>query len=126
MSAEPCIRIRVQVGDLPLFGPGKAALLTAIAEVGSIAGAARSLGMSYRRAWLLVDAMNRNFCDPLVTATPGGRGVGGARITELGHRVLAIYKAVETDAAIAAQTSLAAFEQLLARDPGPGVADDSE
>ena len=70
MNTEARIRIRVQLGDLPLFGPGKAALLTAIDEVGSIAGAARALGMSYRRAWLLVDSMNQNFTGPLVAASP--------------------------------------------------------
>ncbi len=126
MTAAPKIRIRVQVGDQPLFGPGKAALLTAISDIGSIAGAARSLGMSYRRAWLLVDAMNRNFIGPLVTATPGGRGVGGAHITDLGRQVLTAYHAVEDDAAQAAGKPLAALERLIAPDPGPVVADEPE
>ncbi len=119
MTAEPRLRIRVQLGDSPLFGPGKAALLDTIGEVGSIAGAARALGMSYRRAWLLVDSMNRNFTHPLVRAHPGGRGVGGARVTELGRRVLRAYHAVEADAARAASRSLADFQNMIAADPGP-------
>ncbi len=126
MTTAPRIRIRVQLGDLPLFGPGKAALLGAIAEAGSIAGAARTLGMSYRRAWLLVDSMNRNFTGPLVTASPGGRGVGGARVTELGRRVLAAYQAVEADAARAAGRSLADLQTMIAADPGPSVAGEPE
>jgi len=126
VTTEPRIRIRVQLGDLPLFGPGKAALLGAIADAGSIAGAARNLGMSYRRAWLLVDSMNRNFTGPLVTASPGGRGVGGARVTELGRRVLAAYQAVEADAARAAGRSLTDLQTMIAADPGPSVAGEPE
>ena len=126
MNTEARIRIRVQLGDLPLFGPGKAALLTAIDEVGSIAGAARALGMSYRRAWLLVDSMNRNFTGPLVAASPGGRGVGGSRVTDLGRRVLAAYHAVEIDAARAAGKPLADLQAMVAPEPGPSVAGEPE
>lgn len=115
----PGIRIRVQLGDWPLFGPGKAALLAAIEEAGSISGAARLLGMSYRRAWDLVDSMNRNFREPLVHASPGGRGVGGARVTPLGRDALAAYREVEADARRAVGPSLARLEGMLAADPGP-------
>ncbi len=126
MTSEPRLRIRVQLGDLPLFGPGKAALLSEIGEAGSIAGAARALGMSYRRAWLLVDSMNRNFARPLVTAHPGGRGVGGAKVTDLGQRVLAAYQAVEADASRAVRRPLADFQAMVARHPGPSVSGEPE
>ncbi|WP_305098028.1 winged helix-turn-helix domain-containing protein [Croceibacterium aestuarii] len=72
------------------MGPGKAALLQAIDETGSISAAARTLGMSYRRAWLLVDTMNRCFDSPLVESTAGS----GARVTEAGAAALADYLAL--------------------------------
>ncbi len=115
MTTTPRIRIRVQLGDQPLFGPGKASLLKAIAEAGSISGAARQIGMSYRRAWLLVDSMNRNFVAPLVEATSGGGG--GARITPLGEEVLTAYHEVEERAHRAAGDSLSRLERLLSDNP---------
>jgi molybdate transport system regulatory protein len=72
------------------MGPGKAAMLEAIAATGSISAAARALGMSYRRAWLLVDTMNRCFAEPLVETTAGA----GARVTEPGTAALADYRAL--------------------------------
>lgn len=75
------------------FGPGKAALLDAIAAHGSISGAARAMGLSYRRAWLMVDLMNRRFADPLILTVAGGRG--GATITPAGMAALAAYRALE-------------------------------
>ena len=76
------------------MGPGKADLLEAIGRIGSISGAARALGMSYRRAWVLVDTMNRCFAQPLVDAQPGGGGRAGARLTSTGERALAAYRAL--------------------------------
>jgi len=73
------------------MGPGKADLLEAIAENGSISGAARAMGMSYRRAWLLVDAMNRCWKSPLVLTLPGA---GGARLSETGKDVLELYRSL--------------------------------
>jgi molybdate transport system regulatory protein len=75
------------------LGPGKAELLRRIAETGSITAAAKAMGMSYRRAWLLVDTMNRCFRAPLVAARPG-RGSGGARVTRDGERILDLYEAL--------------------------------
>lgn len=98
------IRIRVLVGDTIAFGPGKASLLDAIAATGSISAAARAIGMSYRRAWMLVEQMNRCFSLPLVvTATGGARG-GGAQVTPLALEVVTRYRAMQrqADAAIAA------------------------
>ena len=86
-------RLRVYVGERRALGPGKADLLSAIASAGSLAGAARSLGMSYMRAWRLMREMNELFRRPLVEVHPGARG--GARLTAEGERVLELYRAME-------------------------------
>jgi molybdate transport system regulatory protein len=70
------------------IGPGKAALLESIRDTGSISAAARDMGMSYKRAWLLLDSMNQAFTEPVVTAAPGGAGGGGAALTAFGAEVL--------------------------------------
>lgn len=77
------------------MGPGKADLLDAIGREGSISGAGRAMKMSYRRAWLLVDTMNRCFAAPLVETHPGSSKGGGARITPFGEQILADYRAVQ-------------------------------
>jgi molybdate transport system regulatory protein len=77
------------------IGPGKAELLAAIAATGSISESARRLGMSYRRAWLLVDTMNRCFREPVVASATGGAGGGGARVTAFGERVLSAYRSMQ-------------------------------
>src|SRR5207248_9010387 len=94
-------RIRILLGSSIAIGPGKAALLQAIGDTGSIAAAGRRMGMSYRRAWVLVKTMNACFREPLVEAAKGGIGGGGARLTATGERVLALYRAVEDHAASA-------------------------
>jgi molybdate transport system regulatory protein len=68
------------------IGPGKAKLLESIRDSGSISAAARDMGMSYKRAWMLLDSINRAFTEPVVTAAPGGAGGGGARLTPFGDR----------------------------------------
>lgn len=101
---DPRLKIKAQVlaGDDYAIGPGKAALLEAIAASGSISAAGRALGMSYRRAWLLVDSMNRHWRSPLVITAHGGRQGGGAALTDFGARVLANYRALEMALAEAA------------------------
>ena len=91
------LKLKAQLfcGDEPAMGPGKADLLEAIEATGSISAAARQLGMSYRRAWLLVDSMNRCWADALVSASVGGGSSRGARLTEAGREVLAQYRALE-------------------------------
>ena len=86
--------LRLYFGDL-VFGPGKADLLQAISEEGSISAAGRRMGMSYRRAWSLVEDMNEHFTAPLVDSSRGGPGGGGAALTDLGRAVLADYRALE-------------------------------
>ena len=92
------------------MGPGKADLLDAIGREGSISGGARALGMSYRRAWLLVDEMNRCFEGKLVETLAGGGRERGARLTATGREVLDAYRGVEADAARAVEG--AAFARL--------------
>lgn len=89
------IRIRIYCGHEIAMGPGKADLLEAIREHGSISAAGRAMDMSYRRAWLLVDAMNRCWNEPLVATSPGSAHGGGARLTPLGESVLGHYRALQ-------------------------------
>ena len=88
------LKLQLYCGDEIAMGPGKADLLEAIARTGSISAAGRDLGMSYRRAWLLVDTMNRCFVKPLVETHPGGGKNAGARVTQDGERALAAYRAL--------------------------------
>ncbi|MGB8628952.1 MAG: winged helix-turn-helix domain-containing protein, partial [Xanthobacteraceae bacterium] len=90
--ASPRLSIRIDLASGGRIGPGKIALLEAIRSTGSISAGARSLGMSYRRAWLLVDEVNRTLREPAVTAETGGRRGGGAVLTPVGERVIALYR----------------------------------
>lgn len=116
-KAVPAVRVRLLYGaEIPL-GPGKADLLEAIIATGSISAAARRMGMSYRRAWLLVDTMNRCFDEPLVTAATGGSGGGRAQVTELGSAILKRYRGMERKALRAVAADVAAFTDLMLRRP---------
>ena len=99
------------------IGPGKADLLDAIAATGSISESARRMGMSYRRAWLLVDTMNRCFREPVVASAAGGSGGGGARLTPFGRRVLDRFRAMEARVDRALGRDLDRFAELLADRP---------
>jgi molybdate transport system regulatory protein len=83
------------------MGPGKAELVERIGQTGSISAAARAMGMSYRRAWQLVEALNRDFRQPLVATAIGGVRGGGARVTPFGRRIVALYRAMESKASAA-------------------------
>ena len=102
-------------GEDIAFGPGKAELLLAIVETGSISAAARKMGMSYRRAWLLVDTMNRCFKSPLVASSAGGSQGGGASITALGEEVLAHYQSLQNDIDAVAIAHIKALQKHLAK-----------
>jgi molybdate transport system regulatory protein len=106
--------IRILFGASTSLGPGKIALLEAIARCGSISAAAREMGMSYRRAWLLVEAMNQAFQQPLVQAAVGGKRGGGAVLTPFGLDLLSRYRQIEAKAAKAVGSDLAALQQFLA------------
>ncbi|MCJ2062182.1 winged helix-turn-helix domain-containing protein [Methylobacterium sp. J-088] len=89
------LSIRIDVGPGNRIGPGKVQLLEMIAEHGSISAAGRALGMSYRRAWLLIEAMNGGFGRPVVEAQIGGKAGGGARLSAFGADLIAHYRAIE-------------------------------
>ena len=112
------LHVRVVLGGEVALGPGKAELLEGIAETGSIAAAGRRMGMSYKRAWTLVEAMNAMFAAPLVDAVKGGAGGGGASLTPLGSRIVAAYRRVEERAAAACAAELATMQHALRR-PDP-------
>lgn len=96
------LKAQVLLDGIPAMGPGKADLLEAIDRTGSISGAGRALGMSYRRAWVLVDEMNRCWRERLVDAQSGGGARSGARLTVQGRRVLDAYRGLEARLADAA------------------------
>jgi len=114
MKLRSEFRLRIRRGDDIAVGPGKIDLLEAIDTAGSITAAARSLGMSYRRAWLLVDTMNRCFRTPVVEAEAGGKHGGGARLTRLGRDVIDRYRRIERNAARAAAADIRALTRKLA------------
>ena len=107
------LTLRVDFGSSRSIGPGKIRLLEAIDRSGSISQAGRSLGMSYRRAWLLIDDMNRCFRHAVVRARPGGSRGGGAVLTEFGAELVRDYRAIETAAEVAAKKRLRVLEAAL-------------
>lgn len=113
-QTAPRISMRLDLGLGKRLGPGKVSLLEAIRRQGSIAGAGREFGMSYRRAWLLVDELNRMFAEPLVETRGGGQGGGGAHLTAEGERIVQLYRAVEQKTRESAAAELSALEAALA------------
>jgi molybdate transport system regulatory protein len=107
------LTLRVLGKGTPAMGPGKAELILRIGQTGSISAAARAMGMSYRRAWQLVEALNEAYRQPVVTTAIGGARGGGARVTELGERVLALYRAMEEKASAAIIEDLRRFNAEL-------------
>jgi molybdate transport system regulatory protein len=120
MSPELKPRLRVLHGTEIALGPGKVALLDAIEESGTLAGAAQALGMSYMRAWKLVRTMNACFREPLVETSRGGTGHGKALLTETGRRVRALYRAMEDTCLQAVEPSWNELTAHLADPPAPG------
>jgi molybdate transport system regulatory protein len=113
------LKAQIYSGDEIAMGPGKAALLDAIIATGSISAAGRALGMSYRRAWLLVDAMNRCWREPLVDTAAGGSHGGGARVTPLGRELLDRYRALEAAITDASRDAFEPLAEALAPEPRP-------
>ncbi len=93
----PAIRIRIDFAENVHVGPGKIALLEAIKSSGSISDAARSLGMSYRRAWMLINSLKQGFSDAVTVSSTGGAGGGGARVTAFGASLIKQYRLLERD-----------------------------
>jgi molybdate transport system regulatory protein len=95
MAASIEVKARIVAGDQRALGPGKANLLEKIGSEGSISAAARAMGMSYSRAWALVDEMNACFREPVVAAKTGGKKGGGAELTAFGADMLALYREMQ-------------------------------
>jgi molybdate transport system regulatory protein len=109
--------IRVDLASGARIGPGKVALLEEIARSGSISAAGRALRMSYRRAWELVEDLNRHLGTPVVSTAAGGTGGGGARLTEAGQTLVAEYRTLEVAANAGAAAHLAALGRIGAARP---------
>ena len=107
-------RVQVLFGAVFPLGPGKAALIEAVGKTGSISAAAREMGMSYRRAWTLIAAANKCFKKPLVDTATGGRGGGGAVVTDTGYEVLKRYRDIEQKAVQAVTTEVKDLSKFLA------------
>ncbi len=108
------VSLRLGFSDEQALGPGKVRLLELIAETGSISAAGRAMKMSYRRAWVLVDELNRMFREPLVEARPGGANGGGASLTEAGNDVVHRYRAIESNVAANSSAHITALEKMVA------------
>ena len=107
-------RMRVTAGDTIAIGPGKVALLEAISETGSITAAAKQLDMSYRRAWLLLDELNRALRKPAVDSAQGGQHGGGSIVTDAGHELIYLYRRIELAATRACEADLKRLVNLVA------------
>jgi molybdate transport system regulatory protein len=113
----PRLTLRIDFDEERAIGPGKTKLLELIDALGSISAAGRQMSMSYRRAWLLVDSLNRCFREPLVSSHAGGAHGGGAALTPLGAAVVRHYRAVEAAAQAAGAGHIDALEHALADPP---------
>ncbi|MFI5321586.1 MAG: winged helix-turn-helix domain-containing protein [Myxococcota bacterium] len=109
------VRIRVDLAPGRALGSGKVALLEGIARAGSLSAAAAALGMSYRRAWGLLQDLNAAFDEAVAVATVGGTSGGGAQLTDFGRALIAAYRAVEAKALAEAQARFAPLERRGAR-----------
>jgi molybdate transport system regulatory protein len=107
------LTLRVDFGADRALGPGKVRLLEAIRDTGSISQGGRALGMSYRRAWLLVDDLNRCFRHAVIDTQPGGAHGGGATLTAFGLELIGDYRAIEAAAAAAVEQRLNKLERRL-------------
>jgi len=120
-AGGPRITIRLDLAEnkdeprLGRVGPGKVALLEQVAETGSISAAARAQGLSYRRAWRMIDEMNRLFREPLVEAEAGGAKGGNARVTPTGNALLAAYRTIETESQALGEAQLSTLLRALKR-----------
>lgn len=107
------LTLRVLGAGSPAMGPGKAELIERIAATGSISGAAREMGMSYRRAWQLVEALNAAYRETVVQTATGGQRGGGATVTAYGKRLAALFRSMEDKASAAIAADLKRFARHL-------------
>jgi molybdate transport system regulatory protein len=106
MPTAPTVRFRLDFANQCSIGIGKIELLERIAIAGSLSQAARDMHLSYRRAWLLLEDMRLHFDQPVVKSNTGGQGGGGAELTEFGHRLIAVYRDLDSQIQRLAQQSL--------------------
>jgi molybdate transport system regulatory protein len=111
--AETQVSIRINLGSGGRIGPGKIALLEAIRETGSITAAAVAMKMSYRRAWLLVDELNKLLSEPAVATALGGATGGGTTLTPAGEKIIALYHSVEDRTRAGARREFQALRKLI-------------
>jgi molybdate transport system regulatory protein len=111
----PGLTLRVLGDGEPAMGPGKAKLIELIDATGSISAAAREMGMSYRRAWQLVDALNTSFTEPVVLTATGGRRGGGAVVTGFGKRLADDFRKMEARASAAIASDIERYTRQLRR-----------
>ena len=105
--------LRIVLSERAYIGPGRADLLEGIARTGSISAAGKDMGMSYKRAWGLVQALNEGFGRPLVETARGGAAQGGAQLTPLGKEVLARYRAMQRATELAIAEDVTALRVLV-------------
>jgi molybdate transport system regulatory protein len=117
-KALPRLTLRIDFDAGRAVGPGKIKLMELIDKHGSISEAGRQMGMSYRRAWLLVDSLNRCFRAPVVASQHGGQRGGGASLTKFGHAVVQHYRAVESAAVKAGATHIRALSAAVIEQTG--------
>ena len=117
MARYPGLTLRILAEKHPAMGPGKARLVAAIDATGSISAAARSMSMSYRRAWQLVEALNESFSQQVVVTATGGKRGGGASVTAFGRNLIRRYRAMEDKASGAIARDLQLFLRHLKRRP---------
>ena len=115
MTDRDPLRLRIKLPSGDWMGPGKADLMQGIAETGSISAAGKRLGMSYKRAWSLVEVLNEMFAEPVVAASRGGAAHGGATLTASGKRVLDQYRQAQAKAAEAAGSEVATIVDMSIR-----------
>src|ERR1700681_1424752 len=115
------VRVSIVFESGARVGAGKAALLESVRDTGSISAAARDMGMSYKRAWLLLDSMNQAFTEPVTTAAPGGAGGGGAVLTAFGAEVLERYRRIQERAEATAGDDVAALARHARPEAGPKI-----
>lgn len=109
------LSLRVDFADGQRLGPGKIVLLEAIAKHGSISAAGRAIGMSYKRAWDLIEELNTIFGAPVIDSKSGGSRGGGARLNEKGQRIVAHYREIEKQSKLASKAALRTLLKDMAR-----------
>ena len=117
----PVVRFRIDFAEHSSVGPGKICLLEAIRDAGSLSQGARNIGMSYRRAWLLLDSLKQSFREPVTVASTGGKDGGGMLVTEFGEALIRTYRELERDFAKLAERRLHPVLPTIVRYSKPGT-----